>query len=225
MSSTSNTTSSSSHFNVLLNAALTKYTEQTGNDLRDHPLASRIDSCDSAESILDIFQEQATEFDEFRKSDNKLFKWLAPVVKVLHALSTNKALSEHASLVSPANVFLTFISHSRTLFPLGISTSQGGFLWYRDPSIRECLPLGLRGTPGHIRNCQTATYVRSSYDALVDIFECVESFLGRLSIYTRIPAFPATTESVIPIMVELLSVLGLATKQIQQGPFSTCVLA
>ena len=67
--------------------------------------------------------------------------------------------------------------------------------------------------------------MRASYDALVDIFECIENFLRRLGIYTDIPLPPAMTEMVIKIMVELLSVLALATKQINQGRFSMSVLA
>ena len=67
--------------------------------------------------------------------------------------------------------------------------------------------------------------MRASYDALVDIFECIENFLRRLRIYTEIPPSPAMTELVIKIMVELLSVLALATKQINRGRFSMPVLA
>jgi hypothetical protein len=44
-------------------------------------------------------------------------------------------------------------------------------------------------------------------------------------IYTEIPPTPAMTEMVIKIMVELLSVLALATKQINQGRFSMPVLS
>jgi hypothetical protein len=67
--------------------------------------------------------------------------------------------------------------------------------------------------------------VRASYDALVDVFECVENFLRRLRIYTDIPLSTTMTEMMIKIMVELLSVLALATKQINQGKFSTSILA
>jgi hypothetical protein len=100
MSSTPNTTFTSSNFEALLNTALTKYAEQTGIGLWDHPLASKIDSCDNPESILDIFQEQAQAFDELRKGDTRLFKWLRPVVNVLYIL-TNVALGASARLVSP----------------------------------------------------------------------------------------------------------------------------
>lgn len=63
--------------------------------------------------------------------------------------------------------------------------------------------------------------MRESYDALVDIFECIENFLSRLRIYTEIQPTPALTEMVIKILVELLGVLALATKQINQGRLST----
>jgi hypothetical protein len=64
--------------------------------------------------------------------------------------------------------------------------------------------------------------VRASYEALMDVFECVENFLRRLKIYTELPLTPAITEILSKIMVELLSVLSLATKQIKQGRFSKC---
>ena len=111
MSSASNTTSTSFNFEAIFNAALTEYTNRTGNDLRNHPLASKIDSCDSPESILDIFQEQAQAFDEFRKGDNKLFQWLRPVVDVLHAISTNEAFSNKASHVGPATSVLLLLNN------------------------------------------------------------------------------------------------------------------
>ena len=69
---------------------------------------------------------------------------------------------------------------------------------------------------------QAASGVSSSYDALLDLFECLGNFLKRLEIYTTIPPTPIMTDIIIKIMVELLSVLALATKQIKQGRFSKC---
>jgi hypothetical protein len=65
----------------------------------------------------------------------------------------------------------------------------------------------------------------ASYGALVEIFECVGYFLLRLRIYTEIekPA-EAMTVVVSKIMAELISVLALATKQINEGKFSTLIL-
>jgi hypothetical protein len=69
---------------------------------------------------------------------------------------------------------------------------------------------------------QAASGVSSSYDALVDLFECLGNFLKRLRIYTDLPLSPLMTEISVKIMVELLSVLALATKQIRQGRISKC---
>jgi hypothetical protein len=102
MSSTARTTSSSFNFDVCFDAALAEYTHQTGKDLLKHPLRSKIDVCDSAQDILAIFQEQAKTFDEFRKGDHKLIKWLRPVVDGLYTLSASAALSAGISLVSPS---------------------------------------------------------------------------------------------------------------------------
>jgi hypothetical protein len=69
--------------------------------------------------------------------------------------------------------------------------------------------------------------VRASYDTLVDVFECIESFTRRLEIYTNMEVKPtlAMTEAIIKIIVEMLSVLALATKQINQGRLSESVAA
>ena len=72
--------------------------------------------------------------------------------------------------------------------------------------------------------CQAASGVSSSYDALLDLFECLGNFLNRLEIYTTIPSTPTMTNIIIKIMVELLSVLALATKQIKLGRFSRCAV-
>jgi len=66
-----------------------------------------------------------------------------------------------------------------------------------------------------------AKYARESYDTLVDIFECIENFLSRLKIYTETKPTPAMIETMIKIIVEMLAVLALATKQISQGRLST----
>jgi hypothetical protein len=54
----------------------------------------------------------------------------------------------------------------------------------------------------------------------MDLFECLGNFLKRLEIYTTIPPTPMMTNIIVKIMVELLLVLALATKQMNQGRFS-----
>jgi hypothetical protein len=62
--------------------------------------------------------------------------------------------------------------------------------------------------------------MRASYDALVDLFASFENFLSRLSIYAGIPPTPTLTNILVKIIVELISTLALATRQVKQGRFS-----
>ena len=71
---------------------------------------------------------------------------------------------------------------------------------------------------------QAASGVTSSYDALLDLFECLANFLKRLEIYTTISPTQMMTDIITKIMVELLLVVALATRQINQGRFSECAV-
>ena len=59
----------------------------------------------------------------------------------------------------------------------------------------------------------------------MDLFEHLGRFLERLDIYTKIQLTPIMTGIIVKIMVELLSVLALATKQIKERRFSKCTIA
>jgi hypothetical protein len=59
--------------------------------------------------------------------------------------------------------------------------------------------------------------VRASQDTLVDIFERIESFFRRLEVYTKVPPTPEMMDIIMQIMVEVLSILGIATKEMKQG--------
>ena len=76
-----------------------------------------------------------------------------------------------------------------------------------------------------IRGHQAAKGVIDSYDALIDLLESIEHFLKRLDIYTKIPSTPTMDEIVVKIIVELISTLALATKEIKQGRPSEFALA
>jgi hypothetical protein len=73
---------------------------------------------------------------------------------------------------------------------------------------------------GDVGVFQAASRVSSSYDALLNLFECLGSFFKRLEVYTTNPPTPVMTDVIVKIMVEILSVLALATKQIKEGRFS-----
>ena len=57
----------------------------------------------------------------------------------------------------------------------------------------------------------------SSYDALVNLLETTEHFLGRLDTYIGIPLTENMRKIVVKIMVELLSTIALVTSQVKQS--------
>ncbi|KAI0269588.1 hypothetical protein BGY98DRAFT_1101064 [Russula aff. rugulosa BPL654] len=53
--------------------------------------------------------------------------------------------------------------------------------------------------------------------SLIEIFGRIESFFRRLSIYTQVPSTPEMLDTIIQILVEVLMILGIATKEMKQG--------
>ncbi|KAH9055830.1 hypothetical protein EDB83DRAFT_2552617 [Lactarius deliciosus] len=64
---------------------------------------------------------------------------------------------------------------------------------------------------------QAVKDVRASQDALGDIFGRMEYFFKRLEAYIEIRPTVAMIDIVVKIMVEVLSILGIVTKEIRQG--------
>ncbi len=62
---------------------------------------------------------------------------------------------------------------------------------------------------------QAAKDVSSSQETLVDMFEHI--VLRRLEVYTAVPLTPEMLDMMVRIMVEVLFILGVATKEIRQG--------
>jgi len=90
-------------------------------------------------------------------------------------------------------------------------------------SVRIIYPLSQSGHCNlcHSDRCQAALGVSASYDALIDLIDSIAIFLKRLQIYTEMTRLPSALSGIlVKIMVEILSVFGLATKQIKQGRFS-----
>ena len=91
--------SSESNLRYLFETALTEYKRHAGTDILGHRLIVELQSCDSADAINAILQEQAQSFRGFRGDDGKLIRWLKRTVHVLYTLSTSSALGSAASLV------------------------------------------------------------------------------------------------------------------------------
>jgi len=97
------TSTPSSDFKSILDAALihalSEYKKKTGKELLDHPLATEVQRCDSVDGILAILQGQAREVQQSRDGDQRLMKWISPVVDVLYPFSVT--LGGVAGLVLP----------------------------------------------------------------------------------------------------------------------------
>ena len=52
---------------------------------------------------------------------------------------------------------------------------------------------------------------------LIDIFVRIENFFKRLASYTKVPPTSAMTDVIVKIMIEVLSILAIATKEIKRG--------
>ena len=116
----------SSDFKSVLDAALSEYKKKTGKELLDHPLATEVQRCDSVDAILAIFQGQAEGFRQFKDGDQKLMKWISPVVDVLYTFS--ETLGGVASMVHARNLVRDDLKCILTLCrrsPLQVSSLLG----------------------------------------------------------------------------------------------------
>ena len=66
--------------------------------------------------------------------------------------------------------------------------------------------------------------VSSSQDALIDVFERIENFFRRLETYVQVPPTPGMTDMIVKIMVEVLSILAIATKEYSQSRASKLIV-
>ena len=62
-------------------------------------------------------------------------------------------------------------------------------------------------------------------DQLIDLLESIEPLLKPLDIYTKVPLNIHMVETVVKTLVELVSILALATKLIKQGQLGEYLLA
>jgi len=85
--------------------------------------------------------------------------------------------------------------------------------------VRSLFPLFARAIcNSHVP--QEAKDVPSSQETLIDVFGRIEIFFRRLESYTEVPPTSEMMDVMVKIMVEVLSILGIATKDIRQGRIS-----
>jgi hypothetical protein len=139
--------SQSFHFQVLFESALQDYQNQTGTTLPNHPLAEKLQYCDSVESVTAVLREQARAFTEFRGDDGKIMKSLKGVVSVLYTLSASTALGEAIGLVC-SNALMEILL--LMLHLAAIPTRKSHICWLRHSSRCMLLACSLRVHPTDI---------------------------------------------------------------------------
>jgi hypothetical protein len=219
---------SSTQFQAILDAAIDSYAKQTGVDLAKHPSADKLQNCQFPEDVIHILLEREMAFNDYRHKYRKLIDCLRPVVQVVHGISG--IIGEAASLVSPRHrdrILYIFKLPAQVPFQptKAIFVSIDVLL-----SVRTVLFLLSHSSPSYLCDnadpCQAALGVSASYDALIDLTDCIANFLRRLHIYTEMTRLPSAMSGIlVKIMAEVLAVFALATKQIKQGRFSKLLAA
>jgi hypothetical protein len=213
MSHCPSTSTSSSNFRTIFVAAIQAYEKKTKTDLHTHPLATQIQSCNSSSDILAVLHDKVNEFDKSRSHNERLSSWLSPTINVLYAFSST--VGQGVGLVSPNGSNLRTL---RPLIPLQIFSpanviSAGiGILFLVRIFLDRFLEAFSTSNP-----CQAAKDVGASEEALADLFERIENFFRRLESYTEVPPTNAMTDIIVKIMVEVLNIFAIATKEIKQG--------
>jgi len=214
----SSITTSSSSFQPIIDAALVNFRNQTKVDLTKHPSADKLQNCSSLDDVLRLLLERESAFNVYRDKHRKLIDSLRPIVQAVHAFST--ICGEAAGLVRDRHdIFFLFAypysSLQAPFQPTKMIFVGIGVLLSVSVTL---LPMGLLCA---IYPRQAAVGVGDSYDALSDLFERVAAFLARFRVYIeKIPPSPTMSNVMVKIMTEVLNVLALATKQINQGRFS-----
>jgi hypothetical protein len=98
MSTSDQTADPSSNFTAIFDAAWQEYKTLAKQDLETHPFAAALDGYNSPDAIVAVFRKQAQTFGGFRKGDDKLMAWLAPIVNTLFTFSATRG--EGIGLVS-----------------------------------------------------------------------------------------------------------------------------
>jgi hypothetical protein len=72
---------------------------------------------------------------------------------------------------------------------------------------------------------QAAQDVRTSQDLLIDLFERIENVFRRLETYIEVPPTTGMTDAIVKVMVEVLRIIAIATKEIKQNRASELTIS
>ena len=189
------------------------YEKKTKTDLHTHPLATQLQSCNSSSDILAVLLDKVNEFEKSRSHNERLSSWLGPTINVLYAFSST--VGQGVGLVSLNGSTLTTINAH--FLVTDILTCEYHLCWYRYSLLGEDLPKSFFGGVFNTEVRQAAKDVGASEEALADLFDRIENFFKRLESYTEVPPTNAMTDIIVKIMVEVLNIFAIATKEMKQG--------
>ena len=204
------------NFASIFNAALETYKRRTKKDLASHPLLPILQPCDSPEAILTVLREQIPAFRQPQSGDG-FTKWVTPTVNFLSSIcnALGGGVGQVNIGVFPREIFF----FSNTCFS-GIPFSEYNLCGHCCPPLGRYPSWFSCATYFNTHDSQAAKDVSASQDKLVDIFNRIERYFRRLEIYIGITPTTAMTETVIKIMVEVLTILAIATKEVKSGRLS-----
>ena len=99
----------SAHLQALFKPALQEYEEKAGISLAQHPLAIKLQNCDSAEAITGFLCDQARPFMDLQGGD-KIMKSIKSTVSILSKLSIATSLADVSGLVRQRELVVYFTS-------------------------------------------------------------------------------------------------------------------
>jgi hypothetical protein len=116
----------SSGFASPFETAVKEYETQAGIKLVEHPLAKKLEKCDSVLSVTRVLEDH---LQAFRRSNGKMINSLKRIVHILRALSTCVFLNESIGLAVRGNALMaSFILVPDVCF-LAILICEHSFRW------------------------------------------------------------------------------------------------
>ena len=94
----------SSNFRDIFSASIKEYEKTTKKDLLTHPLMAQLQACKSPAAIIELLRSQAEKVEQTTSADDKLIKWLDPIVNVL--FSSSSVISAGVGMVNPIQIIL-----------------------------------------------------------------------------------------------------------------------
>ncbi|KAF8486835.1 hypothetical protein DFH94DRAFT_3546 [Russula ochroleuca] len=106
---------------------MNEFEKRAGTNLIQHQIIDKLRNCDSADSVIEVLQEQAQAFRNFRGDDGKLMTWLKQTVDVLYSLSTSEVLGGAIGLVCLPSWHTQ--TQRDTFFSIALPSSKGNIRW------------------------------------------------------------------------------------------------